>query len=503
MKAGRVYLVGAGPGSTDLITFKGLRCLSQAGVLVYDHLVNPKLLQYLPKTAEVIYAGKFPKKSIFSQDKINALLVKKAREGKIVVRLKGGDPFLFGRGAEEALFLAKHKIPFEVVPGISSAMAVPCYAGIPLTHRNYTSSVGIFTGHEDILKKTSAIDWQKISTGFGTLVFLMGAGNISEIVKNLIKFGREKSTPCCLIQDGTLPMQRTLLTNLGTIIKKAKEENFRPPAILVVGKIVSLRERLNWFEKKPLFGKKILVTVPSEDKVRLSKMLEEQGASCIELPVVRIEPLSDYSTLEQTIKEIEKFHWLIFTSGNGVRFFKERLEFLKKDVRILKGIKVAAIGPKTKLAVEELGLKIDIEPKEFCQEGLIKAFKKIDLKGKAMLIVRALEARDVLPQDLKNMGAYVTVISAYKTAIEKRRGDSAKILDKLDLVTFTSSSCVQGFFRVFSKKLISKKRNKFRIASIGPITTQTAGRLGLKVDIEAANYTLEGLVEAIVEYYQR
>src|SRR3989339_2161732 len=336
----KVYLTGAGPGDPGLITLKAIECLKKAKVVIYDRLVNPELLKYAPQDAEILYAGKASKKHSLNQDEINRLIVKKAKEGKTIVRLKGGDPFLFGRGGEEALELAKNNIPFEVIPGVSSAIAVPAYAGIPLTHREFTSSVGIFTGHEDPAKENSRIDWEKISTGLDTLVFLMGVENLESIVKNLLKSGRSPSSPCALIQNGTLPGQKTVSTTLDKIIKAARAFRFQPPSILIVGEVVSLRKKLNWLETKPLFGKKILITRPKGEDTRFSQILEEYGASCAELPAIAIKPLSDYSQLDAAIsqlamvrlpiaaaiKELAGFQWLIFSSQNGVRFFKQRLD---------------------------------------------------------------------------------------------------------------------------------------------------------------------------------
>ena len=499
---GKVYLVGAGPGDHELLTLKAKKLLEQADAVVYDRLVNPRILEHIAEGIAPVYVGKASSSHTLPQDKINMLLVKLAKQGKTVVRLKGGDPFVFGRGGEEALVLKKHKIPFEIVPGITSAIAVPCYAGIPVTQRGYTSSLGIFTGQEDPTKEDTDIDWEKISTGIGTLVFLMGYENLEKISRTLIKYGRKPSTPCCLIRWGTFPKQRSLVGTLDNIFGKAIKENFGPPAILVVGEVVSLKEKLDWFENKPLFAKKILVTVPSEEQARLNALLEGQGAECIEMPLIEIKQLSDYSALDAAIRQIEKFNWLIFTSQNGVRYFKKRLRSLKKDIRVLKGVKVACIGPKTKMAVQNLGIRIDVSPKEFTQEGLVDSFKKINIKGKNILIARAEEARDVLPDSLKKMGANVSVLAAYKAQLKKEKHQPGFLKD-LDLVTFTSSSCVEGFLRNFSKKEILSRQNRFKIASIGPITSQTLRRHGLKAHIQAKVYTLDGLAEAIVKYYDK
>ena len=534
---GKVYLVGAGPGSPDLITLKGIRCLEQAEAVIYDRLVNPRLLGYVPQGAEIIYAGKSSHKHTIKQDEINRLLVKKAKQGKVVIRLKCGDPFLFARGAEEALFLAKHKITFEVVPGVSSATAVPAYAGIPLTHRDYTSSVGIFTGHEQPAKEgshkpprrrrgasRSHIYREKIARGLGTLVFLMGVENLSRLVKNLLAAGRPKDTPCCLIQAGTYPEQKSLTADLAAISEKAKRAGFRPPAILVVGEVVDLRKKINWFELKPLFGKRILLTRPAfgmaEGENSLSELLEGQGAFCVEFPVLAIKPLDDYRALDASIKQIMDFHWLIFTSQNGVKFFKQRLVHLRKDARSLSGVKIAAIGPRTKMALEAIGLRADLEPAHYCQEGLIECFKKIKIKGQNILIIRALSARDALPQGLEKMGARIKITPAYQASGPKPQATSLRP-QVLDVITFTSSSSVRNFFQILSKKVfrrltlpfLSSKNlspleragliKKPLLASIGPITSGQLKRLGLKPDIEAKSYTFEGLTQAIVQYYQR
>lgn len=505
-KKGKVYLVGAGPGDAGLITLKGLECLRKAEVVVYDRLVNPKLLEYAPFGAELVYCGKHPKRHTLTQEEINLLLVKKAKAGKIVARLKGGDPFVFGRGAEEALCLSRKKIAFEVIPGVSAALAVPAYAGIPLTHRAYTSSVGIFTGHQDAAKGRSAIDWEKIASGIGTLVFLMGVENLKSIVNNLIRYGRPDSTPCCLIQAGTLPGQKSISSSLGEIVRAAKKAKIAPPAILIAGEVVSLRDKLNWYESLPLFGKKVLITRPLEPagKGRLSGLLEDSGASCLEIPVIEIKPLKNYTILDRAIKRIDGFHWIIFTSQNAVRVFKQRLGYLKKDARILKGVKAAAIGRMTHDALEDIGINADLSPKSFCQEGLIEGFKGLDIKGQNILIARAAEARDVLPNGLRKMGAKITIAPAYKTVrASAKTVPRARNLKDIDLITFTSASGVKNFFKMFPAAAFRKLKKRPIIAAIGPITAREARKSGLKPAIEAREYTFEGLSEAIVKYYDQ
>jgi len=495
---GIVYLTGAGPGDPGLLTLKAQALLARAGVVVYDRLVNQKILSHASSHAEFIFVGKASSRHTLPQADINKLLVKLGRQGKMVVRLKGGDTFVFGRGGEEALALRKAGIAFEIVPGVTSAVAVPAYAGIPVTQRGYTSSLGIFTGQEDPTKKDSNIAWDKISTGLGTLVFLMGFENLEKIASTLVKFGRKSSTPCCLIQWGTLPGQRSLRATLKDIVKKAKKEKFAAPAILVVGEVASLKKEIEWFEKKPLFGKKIMVTVPFDETGRLCAMLEDQGAECADFPLISIQPLKDYFFLDSAIRCLAIFDWVVFTSQNGVRFFFDRLANAGKDARWLGSVKIAAIGPRTADALKARGLSVDTTPREFRQEGLLASFKKSRIKGKNFLIVRAEEARDVLPNGLRNAGAAVSVVPAYRTVLRKSAG-SRGALKGCDLVTFTSSSCVEGFVKVFGKRY----PRGLKFASIGPVTSATCREHGIKVSVEAKSYTLDGLAGAIAARFKK
>lgn len=496
---GTVYLVGAGPGDPELLTLKAKRLLERADAVVYDRLVNPRILALIPSSAERVFVGKASSKHTMRQDKINALLVRLGKQGKTVVRLKGGDPFIFGRGGEEALELVAAGLPFEVVPGITSAVAVPAYAGIPVTQRGYTSSLGIFTGQEDPTKEETSIDWPKISTGLGTLVFLMGFENLEKIVSTLVKYGRKPSTPCCLVRWGSWDRQRSLDGTLADIVARAAAAKFSAPAILVVGEVVSLRDKLNWFEKRPLFGRRILVTVPSDESGRFSGMLSALGAECVEFPLISIEPLKDHSRLDRAIRDIRGFSWLIFTSQNGVKVFRRRMEALKLDCRCLHGVKLAAIGPRTAAAVGEMGVTVDTTPKEYKQEGLLAALKKQGVKGKEVLIVRAEQARDVLPEGLAKAGARVSVIPAYRALQRKRAAGDGAVLENCDLVSFTSSSCVEGFVKVFGKK----RPAALKFASIGPVTSDTAKKNGITISAEAREYTLDGLARAIVKLYKK
>jgi uroporphyrinogen III methyltransferase/synthase len=501
-KIGKVYLIGAGPGDPGLITLKGSRCIKSADIVMYDRLVNPRLLENIPKN-KIIYVGKIPTKKTVGQNKINALLVKLAKQGKVIARLKGGDPFLFARGAEEALFLAGHKIPFEVVPGVTSAISVPAYSGIPVSHRDYTSSVGIFAGQEQLNKESASIDWQKISCALGTLVFLMGVKNLSYIVKNLIKYGRHKNTPSCLIQQGTLPYQKSIFAKLKDIARKAKDKDIHPPAILVVGDVVSLRKKINWFESKPLFGKKILVTAPALSSIKLIQKLEDNGAWCINLPLIQVKALKDYNKLDQCVKKIKNYQGIIFTSRNAVEFFKQRLDYLKKDVRILSGIGLAVIGPGTKAALESLGLRADIEPKVYCQEGLIKSFKKEKIKGKKILVICSKDSRTLLTKELKKIGAEPDIGFAYRSVAGDRRGELRKVLQEgIDIATFTSASCARNFIKAIRKSTPSLFKKKINFASIGHVTSSELRKFGFKVDIQAEKYTQEGLAEAIIKTFK-
>lgn len=500
-KKAYVYLVGAGPGDPGLITVKGMECIKKADVLVYDRLVNPSLLDYASKNAELIYVGKSPERHTLSQEEINSLLVAKASEDKIVTRLKGGDPFVFGRGGEEALELVKNKIPFEIVPGITSAIAVPAYAGIPVTHRGLTSNVAFITGNEDPTKEDTDIDWTKISTGIGTLVFLMGMANLPKIAKKLMENGRSPDTPVALIRWGTLPEQVTLTATLKDIVQKAEENKFKNPAIIIVGEVVSLREELKWVEKRPLWGQRVLVTRSRDQASIFSKMIHDLGGEPIEFPTIDIIQPDDYTPLDKAIAAIEDFDWIIFTSVNGVQAFYERLLFKKMDFRQLKGVRICAIGPKTREELEKYGLLVDYVPGEYRAEAIIERMQGEDLKGKKILLPRADIARKILPESLKVMGADVHEVIAYKTV--KGNGQLNNIKDlltdkKITIITFTSSSTVKNFISMFDKNELPELLKGIKLASIGPITTRTAVELGLSIDIEATEYTLDGLLQAIL-----
>jgi uroporphyrinogen III methyltransferase/synthase len=500
MKRGKVYLVGAGPGDVGLITQKGLRCLAQAEVVVYDRLLDQQLLEVVSAKAEKIYVGKAAGAHTRSQGEINKLLVKKAREGKTVVRLKGGDPFVLGRGGEEAEALADNDIPFEIVPGISSAVAVPAYAGIPLTHRRLASSLAVITGHQALGK--SSINWEKLATAVDTLVFLMGMKNLPQMVAKLIEQGRSPDTPVAVIKEGATPHQETVVGRLGDIVARVEEKRLAPPAVIVVGEVVRLREKLRWFDNRPLFGKRILVTRARHQAGALSQLLSQRGAQPIELPAIGIEAIADSAELDAAIGNLSAYQWLIFTSSNGVEAFFQRVEALKLDSRALSGLKIGAIGPATAKALAQRGINADYIPEVYSSEGLLVGLKGYPLRGKRFLLPRANIADKRLTNGLTRLGAEVHEIVAYRTvASPEATSKIREILSsgQLDVITFTSSSAVSHLMAALQgdPTLI----NKAKVACIGPKTAEAATKAGLKVDIVAREHTVLGLVEAIEEYF--
>ncbi len=498
MKKGKVYIIGAGPGDPGLITLKAVECLRLADVVIYDNLVNEDLLKYAPPHARFIYAGKKGGDHTLSQDKINALLAEEALAGNTVARLKGGDPFIFGRGGEEAEVLVGSGVSFEVVPGVTSAIAVPAYAGIPLTHRGLTSTVAFVTGHEDPTKEQSDIDWQAL-TGIGTLVFLMGVKNIGQITEALMARGKSPATPAALIRRGTTPHQETIAGTLATIVDLAKASHFKPPAILVVGKVVDLSDTLRWFDTQPLFGRGVVITRPERQVDDLARLLAAQGASPIAFPTIRIEPPSDWRELDKALERLEIYDWLIFTSANGVHFFFERLREKGGDVRRLKGIKICCIGPATAAQIESRGIRVDLVPGEFIAEGILKSFASMDLAGRKILIPRAEKARDVLPQGLRRQGAEVDVAVTYRTMNSGRKKEELqRFIDagEVDVITFTSSSTVTNFVEIMGADYVLPP--SIKIACIGPVTAATAKKAGFSIDIEQEQYTMDDLVQSLV-----
>ncbi len=508
-KKGKVYLVGAGPGDPGLLTIKGKECLSQADAVIYDYLANKAFLEYARSGAELIYVGKKGGCHTMSQEEINALIVNKTQEGKMVVRLKGGDPYIFGRGGEEAQELAKAGLEFEVVPGITSAISVPAYAGIPLTHRDHTATVTFITGHESPLKEESNIAWDKLATGAGTLVFLMGVGNLTHIAETLIQNGRSPDTPVAVIRRGTVAEQKTLTGRLDDIARLASESEMKPPAIIVVGDVVNLRDELNWFEKRPLFGKKIVVTRAREQASGFLGALTLLGAECIEFPTIEVVPPETWDALDQAIDDLENYQWLLFTSVNGVKYFLNRLEVLGKDVRDLKGLKIGAIGPKTAELWTRFGIKPDLMPDEYRAEAVVACFRERgSVKGLKILLPRAARAREVLPEELKNMGAEVDVVPAYQTIRpDHDTGMVREMLEQgaIDMVTFTSSSTVENFVGMFEPDgaHLQQWMGPVKVACIGPITARSAQSKGFSVDLIPSEYTIEAFTHSIVRYFSK
>lgn len=502
---GKVYLVGAGPGDPGLITVRGLECIKRADVLIYDYLASSVLLKHVQKDARIIYVGKKGGDHTLSQERINTLITEEAKKGLTVTRLKGGDPFIFGRGAEEAEALIESKISFEIVPGITSAIAAPAYAGIPLTHRRFTSTVAFVTGHEDPGKEESRIDWAAIAKGIGTIVFLMGVKRLPYIVGQLLDCGMRPDMPVALIRWGTTPRQFTVTGTLDTIVERVKSAGLKPPAVTVVGDVVGLRERMKWFENRPLTGKRIVVTRAREQASRLVELLSDLGAECLECPTIKVVPPDDWEPLDIAIKNLSSYDWLVFTSVNGVNFFFERLFAKDRDVRALSRLHTAVIGPATAKRLFDFGLKSDIVPRSYQAESIVEAFEGKDIEGKRILLPRARDARPVLPLELTTMGAVVDEVTAYCTREVRENADS--LLEQLenraiDLITFTSSSTVKNFHAILPPEKFRTLMRGVATASIGPITANTARRLGFDIHIVAKSFTIQGLCKAIQQYYR-
>ncbi|PYK25214.1 MAG: uroporphyrinogen-III C-methyltransferase [Verrucomicrobia bacterium] len=496
---GTVYLVGAGPGDLGLVTLRAKECTENADVIVYDHLANPEMLSWARDDAEIIYAGKEPGESR-TQHEINTLLIDKARQGKQVVRLKGGDPFVFGRGAEEAQTIADAGIPFEIVPGITSAIAGPAYAGIPMTHRAHNSHVTFFTGHEDPAKAESAIDYAALAKLGGTQVMLMGVERLGSITSEMLKQGVRGDLPVALVRSATTGQQETLIGTLSDIAQKTVASNFKAPAVAVFGEVVGLRDSLNWYEKRPLLGKRIVVTRTRKQASVLSNKLRALGAHVIELPTIRTEPPSGLREFAELVQEAHMYDWVVFTSANGVDAFFDVFFKLYDDAREIGGARVAAIGPATAQRVKDFHLHVDLQPEEFVAEAVVKEFKKQEsIENLRLLLVRAEKARDVLPKELSGAGAIVDEAFAYRTVLETRDTSGARrqlAQEGADLITFTSSSTVENFLA-----LGLPWPKGMRIASIGPVTSKTARDQGLKVDVEARRHDIDGLVQAIRELF--
>ncbi len=498
--AGFVSLVGAGPGDPELITVGGAARLAGAGVVVYDRLANPRLLALAPADAEMVYVGKMPDRHTLSQDEINALLVAKGREGKRVVRLKGGDPFVFGRGGEEAEALAAAGVPFEVWPGVTSAIAAPAYAGIPVTHRALASSFAVITGHENPAKEDSSIDWAKLATGVDTLIFLMGTGRLAQIAQRLIEHGRHPSTPAAVIEWGTLPRQRVATGTLADIDAAVRTAGLAPPAVTVVGEVVRLREGLRWFDTRPLFGKRVLVTRTRQQASELSRALAAQGAEAVELPTIEIVSQADPSLLSAAIIGLRTaaYAWCVFTSANAVELFVGHLRDARLDARAFGRTQIAAIGPGTAQVLARFGLGADLMPDRFVAEGLIAAFAGRPMRGQRVLLPRAADARDTLVDALSGMGALVDELMLYVSAVPSQpdaEGLRRLRAGEIDIATFASSSSVRNLIEMLDGDI--GPLGKVRIAAIGPITAQAVRDVGLEPAVVAETYTIDRLVAAL------
>jgi uroporphyrinogen III methyltransferase / synthase len=501
-KKGKVFLVGAGPGDLGLVTLRAKELIEQADVVIYDHLANQEMLGWVRGDAETIFAGKTPKEHALAQDKINTLMIAKAHEGKRVVRLKGGDPFVFGRGAEEAEAIVRAGIEFEIVPGITSAIAGPAYAGIPVTHRAQNSHVTFFTGHEDPAKSQSSVDFAALAKLGGTQVMLMGVDRIESIAQEMMAHGVRRDLPVALIRWATTGRQETLTGKLNDIARRVAEAGFEAPAVAVFGEVVSLRENLNWYENRPLSGKRIVVTRTRKQAGELSAKLRALGADVYELPTIRIEPPSDLREFAELVQGAHGYDWIVFTSPNGVTAFFDIFFKLYDDAREIGGAKIAAIGPATAQRVKDYHLHVDLQPDEFVAEALAREFKKLGgIENLRFLVAHAEQARDVLAKQLADLGAIVDEGFAYRTTPETRdtTGARRRLLDEgAELITFTSSSTVENFLA-----LNLPWPDGMQIASIGPITSKTARGHNLNVDIEARRHDIDGLVDAIRDFFAK
>lgn len=498
-KKGRVYLIGAGPGDAGLLTLRGKELLGKAQVVIYDSLVNPQILKFCRPDAELVFAGKTIGQAHISQEEINKLLVSRAKEGKTVARLKGGDPFVFGRGGEEVEEVVKNGIDIEIVPGVSSVTAVPAYGGIPITHRRYNSSFAVFTGHHQ--GEDSDYDPAEIET----MVFLMGLSKLESIMKKLLGLGKNPSTPVAVISCGTLPEQKSVVGTISDIAEKTRVLDVQTPATIVVGEVASLAEAIGWYEKKPLFGKTIMVTREREASSEFAELLGSCGAKTIEFPTIEIKPVRNTREQKLSVRNLADYDFLVFTSVNGVSNYFDVLASHGKDSRELKGKKIIAIGEKTSEELLKYNLSVDYMPAVYTAEGIISLAEKLNLDGKKILIPRALVARELLPDTLRGMGAEVEVLCVYETLVPDHAKQELDLIKMkfssagIDLVTFTSSSTVTNFFSLFGEdpELFSKTR----FACIGPVTAATLLDCGFTPVATADIHTTRGLKEKILELY--
>ncbi|NJB68275.1 uroporphyrinogen III methyltransferase/synthase [Desulfobaculum xiamenense] len=498
-----VYLIGAGPGDPGLLTLRAKEILETADILVYDYLANDEFLNYAKPGAEIIYVGKKGGDHTLPQDKINDLLVERAREGKTIARLKGGDPYVFGRGGEEAEELIAAGLTFEVVPGVTAGVAAPAYAGIPVTHREHTTSVCFITGHEDPTKERTGHNWDVYAKSESTLVFYMGVKNLPMIAERLISGGRDPKTPVALVRWGTRCNQESMVSTLENVADEAARRNFQAPSIIVVGSVCSLHDKLNWFEKRPLLGKGVVVTRAREQASGFADILREQGACVMQFPTISINALPDYAEVREAIGGIDSYDWVVFTSVNGVRHFWNVLESMNLDTRVLGGRKVAAIGPATAEELALRGIRADFVPDKYVAEHVVEGLIARGVgQGTKVLVPRARVAREVLPDELRKVGAEVRILPVYETGLNESGPEAlVKRLEagEVDFVTFTSSSTVENFFRLLPPDELRKHQPRVKLACIGPVTAKTLEGFGFTPDIQPEDYTIPALARALAE----
>jgi uroporphyrinogen III methyltransferase/synthase len=504
-QVGKVYLVGAGPGAPDLITLRAAAVMRRAEVVVHDSLVSPEVVALAPADAELIFAGKRGGVGReFEQEEINRILVDRARAGKITVRLKGGDPFIFGRGGEEAAALAAANIPFEVVPGVTSATAAPAFAGIPLTHREYASSVTFLTGHEDFAGNPAAASrWDEIARAAhgATLVILMASARMRANLERLISAGLPAKTPAAAIQWGTTAAQKTALATIGTLAEEAARQGIAAPALIVVGECAEMRRELYWFEKLPLFGHRIVITRAASNAAKLARRLRELGADAIEFPTIETVRPESYSLIDDALERLNSFDWIVFTSATGVEAFADRLRARGRDIRELGQAAIAAIGPATAARLRKYALKVTAIPSEYRAEALIGAIGG-RIAGARILIPRAAVAREILPTQLREKGAAEVIVAPVYRTVRPARANTPRTRElmasgSIDLVTFTSSSTVTNF-----RELVGEIPRGLQAAVIGPITADTAREAGFEVVVSPVEYTVDALVSAIVKHFE-
>ena len=493
-RRGVVYLVGAGPGDPGLITVRGLELVAGADLILFDRLVPEELLRGARPEAELLYVGKRPGEPATRQAEIERRMVEAAKAGRSVVRLKGGDPFVFGRGGEEGEALASEGVPFEVVPGVTAGIAAPAYAGIPVTHRDDASAVALVTGHEDPDKDGPALDWESLAAFPGTLVLYMGVKRLAANAAALIGAGRDPAQPAAVIERGTTPGQRTVTATLGTLAEAVEREKIGAPAVIVVGPVAARREALGWLERRPLFGRRVVVTRARAQASGLAGRLRGLGAEVIELPAIRIEPRLGSEQVQRAVNDLHSYALVCLTSSNGVRLLFEAMAEAGIDARALANATVAAIGPGTEAELAAHGIRADVVPQRFVGEALVEALADVPVKGRPVLVARAAAARDLLPEALRNRGAEVDVVALYEAVAEPPDPAAVRAAQAADYLTFTSSSTVRNLVAALDGRVPERAR----VVSIGPVTSEAAREAGLAVAVEAERHDIEGLIEALL-----